>query len=276
MQIFQSASLLSAYLHHPHQQKHQIGFVPTMGALHAGHLSLLQEAKKKSNKTVVSIFINPTQFTDAKDFLHYPQHTHRDIEALLQAEVDVLFLPQASEIYPQNYRAKKYELGNIEHIFEGEIRPQHFQGVCQVLDILFSLIQPHEVFMGQKDAQQCLVVKRLIKSQNFSMRLHICEIYREENGLAMSSRNERLDTIDRQRAGILYECLKDLAENKKHFDEKKQQWIAYFQKENISVDYLSLVDAHSLEKPTITTEKKIILIAARLGGVRLIDNIECK
>ncbi|TDX02210.1 pantoate--beta-alanine ligase [Dinghuibacter silviterrae] len=186
----------------------RLGFIPTMGALHDGHASLIREAKAGGRFTVCSVFVNPTQFNDPADFQKYPKTIESDILLLEQAGVDVLFLPSVSEIYPTGVvLTKHYDLGYLETVLEGAYRPGHFQGVCQVVERLLRIVQPDDLYMGQKDYQQCMVIRRLIELEQLPVVLVVCPIRREADGLAMSSRNLRLDAVHREGATAIYEAL---------------------------------------------------------------------
>ena len=178
-----------------------IGFVPTMGALHAGHINLIENCRRDSDLTVCSIFVNPAQFNDPKDFEKYPVSIEKDIEMLTNAGSSVLFLPSVEEIYPTGRtNLETYDLGSLETLLEGRYRPGHFQGVCQVMSRLLNRVEPDHLFMGQKDFQQCLVVQRLINILNLRLEFHIVPTVREKDGLAQSSRNLRLTADQRKNA----------------------------------------------------------------------------
>jgi pantoate--beta-alanine ligase len=208
MILFKRAADLSVWLQGQRSQGKSIGFVPTMGALHAGHISLIDISKKSTGVTVCSIFVNPTQFNDPKDFQKYPITIEKDIYLLEKAGTDVLFLPEVADLYPGGTAdLEKYALGRLETLLEGKYRPGHFQGVCQVMRRLLDIVEPEDLFMGQKDYQQCMVVSKLIGLQQYAMRLHPCPILRETDGLAMSSRNMRLTESEREKAPAIYRAL---------------------------------------------------------------------
>jgi len=253
-------------------------FVPTMGALHAGHLSLIRKAKEKADLTICSIFVNPTQFNDPNDFDKYPVTTDQDISLLLNEQVDYLFLPSVTEIYPADSSKKNYDLGPIESLLEGAHRPGHFQGVAQVIDRLLSLIQPDFMIMGQKDFQQVMVVERLLQLMGSKTILITGPTLRENSGLAKSSRNTRLTEQQKERAPAIYKALLYAKANitkipvKDLRDEIKQQLLgAGFHK----VDYVAI--CHSKDLRPIDLYKPgmdaVVLVAAFLGEVRLIDNM---
>src|SRR5579872_6663216 len=208
MIIYKKAGDLASWLEKQRQAGQSIGFVPTMGALHEGHISLITISKKTTSLTVCSIFVNPTQFNDPKDFQKYPVTIEKDIALLEKAGTDVLFLPGVEEVYPQGTSAlEQYDIGPLETIFEGKYRPGHFQGVCQVMRRLLEIVRPDQLFMGSKDYQQCMVVQRLLGLIGIPATLHRCPILREPDGLAMSSRNMRLTPAQRSQATAIYKAL---------------------------------------------------------------------
>lgn len=258
-----------------------IGFVPTMGALHDGHISLIKKSKQTAEITVCSIFVNPTQFNDKSDFEKYPVTIHEDMALLESVDCNILFLPSVQEMYPDGMELKtKYQLGFLENILEGEFRPGHFQGVCQVVDKLLQMVMPDYLIMGAKDYQQCMVIQKLLQSkQDFNkIKLIISSIVREESGLAKSSRNKRLSENDLVKATAIFKVLhfvKDnLCEGNIHSllqQATEQLFSAGFEK----VDYIAIADANSFELINNWSgkQKVVILVAAFLNGVRLIDNI---
>ncbi len=255
-----------------------VGFVPTMGALHEGHLSLLRKSKKTAEITVASIFVNPTQFNNAEDFKKYPKTIEQDILLLASNGCDILFLPAEKEIYPnEESRQKHFDLGYLETILEGKFRPGHFQGVCLVVEKLLNIVQPDFLFMGQKDFQQCMVIKRLIELMQVNVQLVICPILREETGLAMSSRNLRLDPSERIHAAQLHQALASIKKNrnKQNFLSLKNKAVIDLKNNGFNVEYLELARKNDLVLLTDFNEKEdmILLIAAFLHDVRLIDNL---
>lgn len=258
-----------------------IGFVPTMGALHQGHTSLLQISRQTCDVTVCSIFINPTQFNNPDDFKKYPKTLEHDICTLEKNGCDILFLPDVQEMYPEGTVPKKqFDLGDLEKILEGKFRPGHFQGVCQVVDRLLKIVLPTHLFIGQKDYQQCMVIKRLLQLESFNIELIICPTLREENGLAMSSRNLRLNEEQKNQATGIYESLNTIKQKIKpgslqHLKKEAEQ---YLLNKNITPDYVEIADANDL---AIINEwdgntALVALAAAYVGDVRLIDNILVK
>ena len=263
------------------QRKNQrIGFVPTMGALHNGHLSLINESKRQTELTVCSIFVNPAQFNDPKDYEKYPNTIDKDLQFLERAGTDVVFLPTVHEIYPSGVsNLEHYELGYLETILEGQYRPGHFQGVCQVMSRLLSAVLPDALFMGQKDYQQCMVIARLIAVMRINSRtqLHICPTVRETDGLAMSSRNLRLNDIERKKAVAISEALQYVRKNIHSGDLTglEIQAASMLSSKSFKVDYFEIAKADSLEliQEWDGKTKLVALTAAFLNQVRLIDNM---
>ncbi|MEO8583204.1 MAG: pantoate--beta-alanine ligase [Flavitalea sp.] len=270
--------LLNEYLEKERAYGLTTGFVPTMGALHAGHMQLVEIAAEQSAITVCSIFINPTQFNDKNDFTKYPQTFESDIHLLEPAATDFLFIPLASEIYPSGTDdLEHYDLGFLETILEGQYRPGHFQGVCQVMKRLLDMVQPDLLFMGQKDYQQCMVLEKLIGLLNIPVQLIRCPTLREFDGLAMSSRNTRLNEEQRQKAPAIFETLNWIKEQylKGDLQDIKKQAAGILNDRGFRVDYVEVANANSLELLTdpMPGRPAVALIAAFLGEVRLIDNI---
>jgi pantoate--beta-alanine ligase len=279
MILFKKRAELGAYREKVRQQGLSVGFAPTMGALHSGHLSLIHAAKKTNSLTVASIFVNPTQFNDPKDYQKYPVTLENDIALLEEAGCDILFLPAVTEIYPEGSQATQhFDLGYLETILEGKFRPGHFQGVCNVMQRLLNLVKPDNLYMGQKDYQQCMVIKQLLQLMNSTTRLHTCTTLREHDGLAMSSRNMRLNATERQQAIAIYETLLYI---KNHFRQTSlsslQKYATdYLQQKGFSkVDYIAFANADNLTLLTQWngTDPLVVLVAAFLNEVRLIDNM---
>lgn len=281
MIIIKLSKDLREYLNKQNFQGKSIGFVPTMGALHEGHLSLIKECRKIAQTTVCSIFLNPVQFNNPDDFKKYPKTIENDILLLEANGCDILFLPDEKEIYPNSESQKKhYDLGYLEKILEGKFRPGHFQGVCMAVEKLLNIVGPDFLFIGQKDFQQCLVIKRLIELMHKNIQVIICPIFREKSGLAMSSRNVRLNSEERNIAAQLNQSLvsikNKLTEN--NFSILKNKTISHLEKIGFKVDYLELAKQINLEITTQFHEgvELVILVAAYLNGVRLIDNLLIK
>ncbi len=281
MKIFKSKIELQQWLTQNKAQQQSIGFVPTMGALHQGHLSLIAAAKAKANVVVCSIFVNPTQFNDKKDFDKYPITIEQDIELLLDAQCDVLFLPSVLEMYPDGTAGlEQYDLGYVETVLDGAARPGHFQGVAQVVSRLLDAVQPNMLFLGQKDFQQCLVLKRLLELKNMDIKLEIVPTKREQDGLAMSSRNRRLSEAHRALAALLYQCLVSIEAQQtvKSFAVVQKECFDLLQHKGFKPDYVQLADADTLEllNEYDANKNMVALIAAFIGEVRLIDNLLLK
>ena len=280
MIIFKKIADLLNYLEKQDKDKIQIGLVPTMGALHAGHISLLKKSVSENGLTISSIFVNPTQFNDPKDFQKYPVTIEQDIFKLETAGCDILFLPSIHEIYPDGTGNKHtYNLGYLETVLEGKFRPGHFQGVCMVMERILKIVLPDNLYLGQKDYQQCMVIKKLIELLKLDKKIHlvICPTLREADGLAMSSRNMRLNEKERKDAVAIYQSLIFI---KEHIQQTE---IAKLKKEaennltdnGFQVDYVEIADANTLELITAWDSKKkiVALIAAYMNEVRLIDNM---
>ena len=279
MTIFKTEASLRPFLDEQKANGKRIGFVPTMGALHNGHLSLVKAAKEISDVVVCSIFVNPTQFNDKEDYKHYPITTEEDIQMLESAACDVLFLPQVADMYPEGEEnMQAFSFGYLETILEGAQRPGHFRGVGQVVNRLLDIVQPHKLIMGQKDYQQCAVIRELLQQTGRTdIELIVSPTIREQDGLAMSSRNRRLTDPQRALAGIIYQCLVSIQAKKgqDHFTQGQDQCIDLLKDKGFEPEYVTLATADGLQllddyQPDI---KMVALIAARLGGVRLIDNM---
>ncbi len=278
MTIFKQAKEITKYLESRKKMNNSLGFVPTMGALHEGHLSLLKKAGQVSDITICSIFVNPAQFNNAEDLKKYPKPLENDILLLEENGCDVLFLPDEKEIYPdEKSKQRQFDLGYLETILEGKFRPGHFQGVSLVMEKLLTIINPDILFLGQKDFQQCLVIKKLAKLANKNIKIVICPIIREPGGLAMSSRNTRLNDFDRKLASQLHKTLVSIKTNlnNENFTDLKKKAIEHLESNGFSVEYLELARKSDLKIFSHFNEKQdlVILIAAFLSGVRLIDNV---
>jgi pantoate--beta-alanine ligase len=278
MILFKKASDITAYLLKIKEQGGSIGFIPTMGALHQGHISLLNVSKKRDSIVVSSIFVNPAQFNDRKDFDNYPTTIEKDIDALEKAGCDILFLPPVLEMYPGGTsNTEKYELGYLETVLEGKYRPGHFQGVCMAVHRLLSIIPADELYLGQKDYQQCMVIKKLVELKNIKTTINIRPTLRETSGLAMSSRNLRLSEHDRKRALKIFETLSFLKSHSTPGDLKplKQTVVKNLTDAGFKVDYIEIANAGNLEiiNDWDGKTKLVAVAAAFLGDVRLIDNL---
>lgn len=256
-----------------------VGFVPTMGALHMGHLSLLQQAKSENDIVVCSIFVNPTQFNDPKDLDKYPRPIENDTNMLQSVNCDVLFLPEVKEMYGNN-EEWTHTFGEIETLWEGAMRPGHFKGVAQIVYKLLKLVHPNKSYFGQKDYQQTVIVKKLCKDFSLSTEIIVCKIVREENGLAMSSRNIRLSENERQEASKIYEALisSKLLVQQKIYNISyiiEQATAKLLEIKNVTLEYISIVNAENMTEVSEINEnsKQLMIIALRIGNTRLIDNM---
>ncbi|MFI5134747.1 MAG: pantoate--beta-alanine ligase [Chitinophagales bacterium] len=285
MILFKRSSHLREYLSVKRREEMSVGFVPTMGALHQGHLSLIRRSKTENNLTVCSIFVNPAQFNDPKDLDKYPRPIEKDIELLCSVECDVLFMPHNEEIYPDGINhLKNYDLGHLENFLEGVSRPGHFKGVANVVDRLLQIIQPDKLYLGQKDFQQVKVIESGIRNSEFGNKktaVVMCEIVREKDGLAMSSRNVRLNETQRRNAAGISRELFFIRDHWKEFELSKLKQEAIQRINSIPeahVDYLEFCDA---EKFVIIhdwneAEKIVCVTSVIVGGVRLLDNVLIK
>lgn len=279
MLIFKTQQDLELHLSKARQKGLKIGFVPTMGALHEGHLSLIKASKNGNGITICSIFVNPTQFTDNKDLNNYPQPINQDLALLEEINCDIVFVPSIKEMYPEGIDAVtlSYDIGYLDTVLEGDKRPGHFQGVTHIMSTLLKLIQPTNLYMGQKDFQQCLVVKQLIHNNNWNIQFNMMPILREDDGLALSSRNKRLNEFERLKAGLLYQCLISIKAKQKiqDFSILQKESTELMERKGLIVEYIQLADAETLDllDNFDNSRHMVALIAAQLGNVRLIDNI---
>lgn len=277
MQIIKTKQHLVEYIENVRKSSKTIGFVPTMGALHKGHISLISNCLSVNDICISSIFVNPTQFNNPEDFAKYPITIDQDIDALEEAGCNCLFLPSVEEMYPSGEEKIHYDLGYIENLWEGKFRPGHFQGVCQIVDKFLMLISPDCIFMGKKDYQQCMVIDKLIELRQYSTKLVISPTIRENDGLAMSSRNTRLDENARQNANNINKILLHL---KNQLEPGQLNAIVHFAQQKLSdlgydVDYLGIANAKTLE-PIENWDGQlpiVVLVAATINNVRLIDNL---
>jgi len=276
MEIFRTQRALKQYLHSGLENV-EVGFVPTMGALHEGHLSLIRKSKENSEITVCSIFVNPTQFNNTSDFENYPIDHSKDIAKLESVGCDILFLPKdASEVY-LNEKKEAVDIGNLANVLEGEHRPGHFEGVLRVVKLLFEIVEPNKAFFGLKDYQQYLVIQKMVEALHMNIEIVGCEIIREESGIAMSSRNERLSEIQLDQALVLKKALNHCKTNfgKMNLKELEQECLEIL-KAKSTPEYFDVCDAQSLNSLTDSVVPKHVraFVAASIGEVRLIDNIE--
>lgn len=274
MLIYKSVNELQQFLT---QNKHKtIGFVPTMGALHQGHLSLIQASQQKADVTICSIFVNPIQFNKQEDLDNYPRNVDADVLILESVNCDVLFLPSVEEMYPTK-QYKNFEFGNLAEVMEGEHRPGHFNGVANVIERFFAIIYPNYAFFGEKDFQQLAIVKALTKLLGLKTEIVGCPILREDSGLAMSSRNERLSTEQRKNAAVIFEALTFIKKNylKHDISEHKSYFVNTISAKNMKLEYIEFADGNSLQPIQNFSETKycVVFIAVHIGKVRLIDNV---
>ncbi len=276
MRIYRLAVEMTGFIDNQRKTGQKIGFVPTMGALHQGHISLIRQSKKENDLSICSIFVNPAQFNNPADFQKYPITIENDINLLELAGCDVLFLPSIEEIYPSQFKKEQYDLGYLETILEGKYRPGHFQGVCQVVDRLLSIIDCNTLYLGRKDYQQCRVIEKLLQLKKYNITLHICETIREIDGLAMSSRNVRLSTSERTQAAAIYEAFLYIQKNIKivPLSDIKQAAESLLTSKGFKVDYIEIANDKLMPLDTWDGKSAIVaLIAAYLNEVRLIDNM---
>ena len=275
MEAFSTIGSIGQYVAQQRLAGKTVGFVPTMGALHSGHLALIAQAKTQADVVVCSIFVNPTQFNDPADLEKYPRPIEQDIAKLTQAGCHALFNPSVAEMYSPG-ETWDINLGQLEQVFEGKYRPGHFKGVTQVVSKLFNMVKPDVAFFGQKDYQQFLVITRMQQLLQLPVRLVMCPIVRDNDGLALSSRNIHLSAAQKQHALVLSQTLNFV---KQQF---KVQDIAVLEQQaadrinhtpEMKLDYFSIADANTLLPPTADTTAYVALVAAYCGHTRLIDNM---
>jgi pantoate--beta-alanine ligase len=274
LKTFATRENLHKYLAERRLAGKTIGFVPTMGALHNGHLSLLQYAKTQTDEVVCSIFVNPTQFNDPKDLEKYPRPIQSDTEKLAAAGCDILFNPTVAEMYSPN-ETWHLDIGPLEHILEGASRPGHYQGVMQVVSKLFNIVQPDVAFFGQKDYQQFLVINKMVQLLQMPVNMVMCPIVRETDGLAMSSRNIRLNAAERQHSLVLSRALmlvKQQYAGHTHAQLKQLAANLISSEPNVALDYFEIADGDTLQPARPDSQKIVALVAATVGSLRLIDN----
>jgi pantoate--beta-alanine ligase len=279
MQIFNNKVDLNLYLSNANTSNGSIGFVPTMGALHAGHLSLLKKSVENNAFTVISIFVNPTQFNNAEDLEKYPRTLENDVEKIRTISDQILlYAPGVSDIYEEELTSETFDFGGIEHQMEGKFRPGHFDGVGTVVKKLFEIVKPTHAYFGEKDFQQLQIVRKLVAIEHLPVTIVACEIYREANGLAMSSRNERLSKTERESAAVIFKTLKEAKELfASHTTREVKHYVAtlFDQHPNITLEYFEIADETTL----IASEEKIngvsyrAFLAVFINNIRLIDTI---
>lgn len=275
MKSFKTQSEIKSYLTSLERERIKVGLVPTMGALHEGHLSLIEASKQSCDLTAASIFVNPTQFNNPDDLLKYPKPIEKDMEMLIEAGCDVLFYPDVEEMYQKN-EVWNYQVGFLNTILEGAFRPGHYEGVTQIVYKLFDLVKPDKAFFGQKDYQQFLVISKMNDDFKMGIDLIACPIVRENDGLAMSSRNIRLNAQERKSALTLYQSLKFIKDNYQNLSlsellEKAEEF--YHNDELLNLEYLKICNINTLEELQEKTSTAIALVACSVGQTRLIDNV---
>ncbi len=277
MRVISSVAAMQKFSDECRLQKKTIGFVPTMGYLHEGHLSLIRQAKKECDVVVTSIFVNPTQFAPHEDFEKYPRNIEHDSQLAHTAGTEILFTPTVDEMYPVGYSTSIVVEG-VSSVLEGKFRPTHYQGVTTVVGKLFSIVQPDKAYFGQKDAQQCAVIQKMVRDLNFNLAIVIVPTMRETDGLAMSSRNVYLNEQQRTDATVLFQSL-EKAKQLIDSGERNVRTIvaamqAMIQKKTSAIDYVEIVNAENLSSvDTLQSGTNVIvLLAVRFGTTRLIDN----
>ena len=277
MKVLKSKKTLIDYVERQREMGKKIGFAPTMGALHQGHLSLYKAAKKENDEVISSIFVNPTQFNNPDDFQKYPKTLEKDLELLEKAGVDAVYVPNVEEMYPDGLSSKKYDFDGLENEMEGKYRPGHFDGVGTIVEELFRQVQPHNAYFGEKDYQQLAIIKKMVEKTKLPVKIHGVPTLREEDGLAMSSRNVRLTETQRKEATIIYETLTKVKEWFKviSLEEIKQKVTDIFRNSNFELEYFVIADEKTLKETDYFYKDKNYraFIVAYAGDVRLIDNM---
>jgi pantoate--beta-alanine ligase len=278
MEICKTKTEIQSFLDNTRRINLSIGFVPTMGALHKGHLSLIRQSVQNNGITVASIFVNPTQFNDSKDFKRYPRTPDEDIELLNKEHCDVVFQPEVSEIYPEK-DTRIFDFGHLDKEMEGKYRPGHFNGVASVVSKFFDIVQPDSAYFGKKDFQQYIIIKKLVELLNMNINIVPCRIIRDKNGLAMSSRNKLLNPEQKKQAPVIYQTLKKAVEMADSLSvEELTSWVIerINQYEHLKTEYFEIVNSETLH-PLRTWDKKVNktgCIGVYAGNIRLIDNIQ--
>jgi pantoate--beta-alanine ligase len=275
LEIFKTKQALNQYLEQKKALNKTIGFVPTLGALHQGHISLIERARQYNDEIACSIFVNPSQFNDPKDLEKYPRTLEADIALLEQANCNVLFNPPVNEIYDGNEQWH-LDIGELEHLLEGKFRPGHYQGVTQVVYKLFDIVKPDTAFFGQKDYQQFLIISKMVALLNLPVKLVMCPIKRETDGLAMSSRNIHLTPDDHLNALILSKTLnwvKDNFEINNMLSLKGEAKQMIGREPGVELEYFEIADGDTLHPANQNSKSIVALVAAKVGKTRLIDNV---
>ncbi|MDT0553668.1 pantoate--beta-alanine ligase [Urechidicola vernalis] len=277
MLVFETIKKLQQHLSSASTERN-IGFVPTMGALHDGHLSLIEKAKTENDLVVVSIFVNPTQFNNADDLINYPKTIDADLQHLENIDCDVVFTPSPKEMYGDNSVAEKFDFNGLENQMEGAFRTGHFDGVGTIVKRLFEVVKPTNAYFGEKDFQQLQIIRKLVEKFNIPVHIHGCDIFREDDGLAMSSRNVRLTGLERKETPLIYSVLKTVKAkfNTTQISEINDWVVKEFDKSSVlNLEYFQIANESNLIE-TIhrnSGEKYRAFIAINVGEVRLIDNI---
>ncbi|MEN6456681.1 MAG: pantoate--beta-alanine ligase [Prolixibacteraceae bacterium] len=277
MLVVKEINELKALIRAAKSEGKRVGFVPTMGALHAGHLSLIEQAGKQTEFVVASIFVNPTQFNDPRDLIRYPRNLERDLALLDPTPCRLVFAPEVETIYPEP-DTRQFNFGHPEQVMEGKFRPGHFNGVAQVVSRLFEMVEPDKAFFGLKDFQQIVIVKAMIKALNLQVEIVSCPIVREAGGLALSSRNERLTPEQRTNAAHIYRTLTEAGNKAAQMDVKElKDWVVEQIDTNpyLKTEYFEIVDDEKLQSIERWDQplNKVGCIAVFCGDVRLIDNV---
>lgn len=277
MKVLKSKKTLIDYVERQREMGKKIGFAPTMGALHQGHLSLYKAAKKENDEVISSIFVNPTQFNNPDDFQKYPKTLEKDLELLEKVGVDAVYVPNVEEMYPDGLNSKKYNFDGLENEMEGKYRPGHFDGVGTIVEELFRQVQPHNAYFGEKDYQQLAIIKKMVEKTKLPVKIHGVPTLREEDGLAMSSRNVRLTETQRKEATIIYETLEKVKEwfQVISLKEIKQKVTDIFRNSNFELEYFVIANEETLKEASAIDEDKEYraFIVAYADDVRLIDNM---
>jgi pantoate--beta-alanine ligase len=278
MKVFTTQKELKRYLNTLSPSANQIGLVPTMGALHIGHLSLIEESKKHNHFTIASIFVNPTQFDKKEDLEKYPRTLDKDLDLLQKIGCDAVFTPSIKDIYPQDVSSQKFDFDGLENEMEGKFRMGHFDGVGTIVKALFDIVAPTNAYFGEKDFQQLQVIRKMVEKYHLPVRIVGCPIYREPHGLAMSSRNERLSKEQRQEAAIIFTILSAVKEKASSFSpDEITSWVQE-QLENhplFDLEYFTIADENTLQTALQIEPKKSYraFIAVYADSIRLIDNL---
>ena len=277
MKVLRNKKTLVDYIERHKEMGKKIGFAPTMGALHLGHISLYETAKKENDEIISSIFVNPTQFNNPDDFEKYPQTLENDLKLLEKAGVDAVYVPKAIDIYPEGLKSKHYDFDGLDNEMEGKYRPGHFDGVGTVVEELLRQVQPHNAYFGEKDYQQLAINKKMVEKTKLPVKIHGVPTLRENSGLAMSSRNLRLTEKRRKEATIIYETLLKVKEWFKVLSVKeiKERVEKIFQDSNFELEYFIIADEKTLKETDFFYKDKSYraFIVAYAGDVRLIDNM---